>query len=522
MLGRAEGGRATGRRARLALVGACLTALGACSGTPVPPQAAGANRVLAGNAGHSPQSNAVPTWQPGAPGTPPAATLATGAPRRSGGVVAAGLNAPYNYAPTVLHTGGKYRMWWCSQLPGVARPGDQILYAESDSPDGPFAGPSGAPADAVFGNTPGGFDALHTCDPSVIEVAGTYYLYYTGTADPAGNGNAIGLATSPDGVHWTRANNGAPIVPASGEVARANAYGVGQPSALHLGNWFYLMFTDTTGAMAGPSGNGQFVLRSADPAFAGGVQALTPTGFVPVPGTKAQRLRPVLAGFTADWMWVDALDAFALAMDTADGTSITFWDADFRYQPYKPLMIGGPQQEGPGLVRRADGHAPVSTQDPCGRVPLDVVRATAPGAGPTGLMHFGVDVTGLSACRNAARAANLLEGFAVPSPDRTVELVVGGKLVEVERRSVAAALAVDVLASAPPALAGLPVVARLPAGADAVTAPGRPLGFVLDGGRLWVVGGPDFAQRNGSTLTTVSPDQWDAYPRGLDLTGLRP
>ncbi|HEX5119346.1 MAG TPA: beta-xylosidase [Pseudonocardiaceae bacterium] len=502
------------RRAASAALGAILATvlLAACSGTAIP-QAEGSKAVLPGDHGDAPQS----------PGAPPTVTLATGHARSSAGVIASGgPAAPYNYAPSVLETNGAYRMWWCSQLPGAARPGDQILYATATSPNGPFTAPNGHPGQAVFTNSPNGFDRLHTCDPSVIDVNGVYYLYYTGTFDPHGDRNAIGLATSTDGVHWTRANGGAPIVSAAGDVTHANIYGAGQPSALYLNGMFYLMFTDTTGAATAQNGAGQFVLRSPDPAFRRGVQALGPQGFASVISATGVRTRSVADATTSDWMWVDALQAFAIASDTNGGTTITFWDAGFTGHPYQPITIPGPQREGPGLVRTADGHAPVDPADPCGLVPLDVVRATGVAAGPDGLQHFGVDVDGLHACRTRSAALALLDGFAVPAPDRTVDIVVGDHLVEVERRTVALALAAGMVDTPPTAVTSLPVEAHLRPGAAAVSATGRPVGFRLDDGKLWVVGSAAVAQLNSSPVQTISAQTWDSYPRGTDLSGLRP
>jgi hypothetical protein len=503
------------RRVGVGFAALGLTLLAACSGVSVKPQADGTGAVLPGG-GSDPASTSGGS-------VPPQIRLATDADRHSEGVVASGgHSAPYNYAPSVLQVGGRYRMWWCSQLPGTPRPGDQILYADSASPNGPFAAPSGAPGQQVFGNSPSGFDRLHTCDPSVIDVDGVYYLYYTGTGDPAGNANAIGLATSPDGIHWARANGGAPVVGAAGDKHGSNAYGAGQPSALYLDGWFYLMFTDTTGRAADTDGTGQFVLRSKDPVFRTGVQTLGTSGFAPVASATSVRERSISDTTTSDWMWVDALDAFAIASDTDAGTVISFWDADFDYHPYSSVTIPGAQREGPGLIRRADGHAVVSTTDPCGRVPLDVVRATVEGAGPNGLAHFGLDVDGVSGCRDRATTLALLTGFVVPSPDRTVDLVLGDRLLEVERRSVAVALGVGVLDRPPAVIATLPVVARLKAGAQAVSSPGHPLGMLLDGGRLWVIGDPAVAALNSSPVTTVSAAQWAGYPLGADLTALRP
>jgi hypothetical protein len=453
---------------------------------------------------------------------PPPAPLATDRPRASNGVVASGgPDAPYNYAPTVLLDQGRYRMWWCSQLPGVGQPGDDVVYAEAANPDGPFAAPDGRPGAPVFHGAGGGFDAVHTCDPSVIAVGGMYYLYYTGAAGDHGHGNAIGVAVSRDGITWTRSAGGQPIVLPSGEVARDNAYGAGQPSALYLDGWYYLMFTDTTGKAAGWNGAGQFVLRARDPVFSTDRQALTDSGFVPVSGATWPRARSIVDAFSADWMWVDALDAFAVAHETAEGTTLTFWDRDFTRNPYRPVVVGGAWREGPGLVRRADGHAPVPAEDPCGRVPVDLVRATRDGAGPTDLAHFGIDLRGLSGCADPRRAAAVLDGYAVPSPERTVDLVINGVLVRVDRRSVAAALAVRVLDERPAGVNGLPVAARLHSGAPAVRADGRPVGLLLDDGRLWAVGGQDVAALNSSTVQQIPPDRWDTYRAGADLAAPR-
>jgi hypothetical protein len=413
-------------------------------------------------------------------------------------------------------------MWWCSQLPGTPRPGDQILFATSASVNGPFVGPNRAPGQEVFGNSPSGFDSLHTCDPSVIDVDGIYYLYYTGTSDAAGNNNSVGLATSTDGVHWNRANRGHPIVSPSGDVRRPNAYGAGQPSAVYVNGWFYLMFTDTTGSAAAQDGSGQFVVRSPDPTFQRDVEALGPNGFTSVSSATGPRSRSVADATTSDWMWVDALQAFAIASDSAAGTTITFWDASFTYHPYQQVVVNGAQREGPGLVRTAQGHAPVSTANPCGQVPVDLFRATGGSASPNGLMHFGIDVDGLHACQQRATALTLLDGFAVPAPDRTVDIVVGDRLLEVERRSVALALAAGMLTNPPAVVASLPVEAHLKAGAAAVAAPGRGLGITLDDGKLWLIGATVVAQLNSSPVATITDQEWNAYPRGTDLSDLRP
>jgi hypothetical protein len=201
-------------------------------------------------------------------------------------------------------------MWWCGQHPSAKPRGDDILHASGDDLGGRLTG-DGAAADAVFSGRRGGFDGMHTCDPSVIKVDDVYYLYYTGADGDHDFGNAIGLATSQDGLSWERANDGDPIIEEAGDQRRDNAYGVGQPAAAHLDGWFYVMFTDTTGEAAGWNGAGQFLLRSPDPAFGEQVEALGPDGFAPVADTARPRTSSLVDAFSVDLMWVDLLDSIA-------------------------------------------------------------------------------------------------------------------------------------------------------------------------------------------------------------------
>lgn len=498
--------RRSGRAAALALVAAFVASCTAGEAAPRGDHAA----TAPGRDG--PQGQ-------GAPAPPPEpVALAVDGQRGGEHVVASGgADAVYNYGPTLLVDGGTVRMWWCSQYGSAPPAGDDILYAEADSPSGPFAGPGGGSVPAVFSGNPGAFDAMHTCDPSVLRVGGTYYMYYTGAAGDHAHRNAIGVATSQDGMHWKRVTDG-PIVTQAGDTIRDNTYGAGQPAAVFLDGWFYLMFTDTTGQAAGWNGAGQFVLRSRDPLFSAGVEALGPDGFTAVESTAAPRTRSVVDAFSADLMWVDALDAFAIAHQTGDGTRLTFWNRDFTAQPYHPVVIPTQWEEGPGLVRQPDGHAPISTKDVCGRVPFDVVHATVIGGAdaPTDLRHYGIDVHGVDGCGSPGRALAVLDGVALPSPVRTMDLVVGGHVVRVDRRSVATTLARHVLDERVPALDAVPVAARLDAGTTAVSAEGRGTGFVLDG-TVWPVSSAEALEANDSPVESIGAEQWDAYPKGPAL-----
>lgn len=468
-----------------------------------------------------------PVPSPGASITPTTSTIPAPVPdlvalrldrgRESPGVIAAGgRDAPYNYAPSVLFDGGRYRMWWCSQLGFANPPGDDILYADSASLDGGFAGRDGTQAQPVFSGSGGGFDAVHVCDPSVIKAGGTYFMYYTGSAGDHAHSNTIGLATSPDGLVWTRANGGQPIVRPARNVDNGNIYGAGQPAAVYLDGWFYLMFTDTSGQATGWNGAGQFVMRSTDPAFGSNVETLTRGGFQEKTDTWS-RSYSVVDAFSADLMWVDSLAAFAIAHETDQGTTITFWDKDFRTKPFSPVLVAGPWREGPGLVRRADGHAVVPRDAACDLVAVDLMRATRQGAaGPTDLRHFGVDLVDVGGCARPDRALRTLNGYAMLSSQRTIDLIVDGKVVRIDRRSVAEALAVHILDQRLPVLAEVPVAARLTAGRVAVRAPGRGVGVIM-GGRLWALPSEAVAERNSSPIVDISPRAWDFYPRGPDL-----
>jgi hypothetical protein len=485
------------RRLVLSLM-VCMT-LASCS--EAQPQAEGASNAVIGGAPDAPKD----VSQQSRPGP---RALAADSQRWDGGVIAAaGENAQYNYAPSVMVDGGLVRMWWCSQLVSAAPPGDDVVYAEAPTPIGPYSAPR-----AVFGGTGAGFDGRHTCDPSVIRVNGTYFLYYTGAPNDHSVGNAIGLATSPDGVNWTRAKGGEPIVSSSYEVGRANKYGAGQPSVVYLDGWFYLMFTDTNARGAGDNGAGQFVLRSTDPAFVRGVETLTASGFVPGHG----RERSIVDAFSADWMFSDALDAFMIGHETADGTTITFWNRDFTTHPYQPVMISGPWEEGPGLGRRADGHAPIAGNDPCGRVPIDVIRATRNRAEPTDLKRFGLDLINVGGCATRTSAFATLNGFAMPSAQRTVDLVLGSALYRVDRRSVAEAFGARVVDRRPEVLNNVAPSARVIAGAEAVRANDRGVGLLLDG-KLYPIGSAEVAGVNSSHVVEVLPATWDSYLRGPAL-----
>lgn len=303
-------------------------------------------------------------------------------------------DAAYEYAPTVMFENGKYRMWECAQVPGSPVKGDDILYSESDSPDGPFHAPgSSKPYVISFHGTGGNeFDGQHTCDPSVVKAGDTYYLYY-GAAVHDGE-TSIGVASSKDGIHWDRVPGG-PIVTASHQKNTGNKYGAGQPSAVFMGGKYYMMFTDTTGAGTVGQGAGQFFWRSADPTFRNGTDVYTGSGWQPRTDANSRSFS-IANAFSADIQYSDQLKSWIVAHDNDPGhTTLTFLDnAQPKAQPYPEVNIDGRFAEGPGIVSTPDKH---SVPGPaCNKFPVDVIHADhqAPNNGPPQeLRHYGIDLT---------------------------------------------------------------------------------------------------------------------------------
>lgn len=90
----------------------------------------------------------------------------------------------------------------------------------------------------------GAWDAYRVSSPYVVTVDGGFRLYYTGLDRPYGTW-AIGLATSPDGVTWTRHPGNPILVP--GAPGRFDDLGVGGPAVLHDGTGYLMLYNASTG-----------------------------------------------------------------------------------------------------------------------------------------------------------------------------------------------------------------------------------------------------------------------------------
>lgn len=192
-------------------------------------------------------------------------------------------NGAHDYAPAfMLDLDGKYKLWWCANFDGRER----IIYSESSAVNSGWSTPQIALSPSDISGT---FDESVVCDPAVIRVNGTYYMYYggnrivdridAGKTPPAivGDGTEIGVAVSTDGYTWSRSNGGMPIVgpyegmptPLPSVAGDHKHYGAGQPSVTYVDGWFYLTFTDTTGPLDSRTGTtiGVYLTRSRNPLF---------------------------------------------------------------------------------------------------------------------------------------------------------------------------------------------------------------------------------------------------------------
>jgi predicted GH43/DUF377 family glycosyl hydrolase len=83
-------------------------------------------------------------------------------------------------------------------------PRSTIGRATAPKPTGPWT-PDAAPVLAP-GQT-GSWDAYSVAHPSVVRTSAGLVMYYSAAATDSDPHNAIGMATSPDGVHWTKRND---------------------------------------------------------------------------------------------------------------------------------------------------------------------------------------------------------------------------------------------------------------------------------------------------------------------------
>jgi predicted GH43/DUF377 family glycosyl hydrolase len=80
----------------------------------------------------------------------------------------------------------------------------QIGRATAPGPDGPW---TADPAPVLKKGTAGSWDSYQVSNPSVVKTTDGYVMYYSGGSAGANTSRAIGMATSKDGVSWTKYND---------------------------------------------------------------------------------------------------------------------------------------------------------------------------------------------------------------------------------------------------------------------------------------------------------------------------
>lgn len=168
--------------------------------------------------------------------------------------------------PTVLREGGTYRMWftgWNDAEGGKSR----IGYATStDGIDWVVH-----PDPVLDTGPPGAFDEGDLGGPSVLRDGGLYHMWYAGFSDR----DRIGHATSLDGINWTK--DPSPVLDVGPQGAWDNRL-VSAPSVLKDGNVFMMWYegrsqdlTDRIGLATSPDGV-HWTRAGADPVLSEGDQ----------------------------------------------------------------------------------------------------------------------------------------------------------------------------------------------------------------------------------------------------------
>jgi predicted GH43/DUF377 family glycosyl hydrolase len=153
-----------------------------------------------------------------------------------------GFDSLWATCPNVIFDGKLYLMWYSSLYDshmgrggiGLATSSDGIHWSRANQGEAVLSpGPSGA------------FDDGQVMGPFVLHENGVYRMWYTGMNThwhSSGIGfYRIGLATSPDGIHWTRANQGRPVLNV-GPADANDEVQVATPSILREGGGYRMWY----------------------------------------------------------------------------------------------------------------------------------------------------------------------------------------------------------------------------------------------------------------------------------------
>ncbi len=87
----------------------------------------------------------------------------------------------------------------------------------------------------------GSFDETNAKYPCVLKVGSEWWMWYNGRSADSFTGE-IGLATSPDGLRWTKANGGEPVL-RHGPPGAPDSTKVDHPAVVRFGGRLHMWFT---------------------------------------------------------------------------------------------------------------------------------------------------------------------------------------------------------------------------------------------------------------------------------------
>ena len=205
-----------------------------------------------------------------------------------------------------------------------------------------------------------------------------------------------------------------------------------------------------------------------------------------------------------------AVDAFAVASHTSGGVSRLFlYDRTLGAQ-LAMLEVAAAWTEGPGLVSRPDKHGIPGTR--CGDVPIDVMRSVGPeGPSTWDLAHVGYDMSSGLGCE-CLDLGRVYEGSLLVSAGLPLTMVRGGVRLQFALEAPARRLARSSYSVTSEMFHAIPYGASMHAGDEVLGAPGRPAAFHLDDDRLWPASCLELITDNGSSISSVTVEQFDAIP----------
>jgi len=151
------------------------------------------------------------------------------------------------FSPDVVWNGTGYMMYYVGD--GVTNP---TTYPANFRQIGVAFSPDGihwtkSANNPVIAHGPGVYDARYTRGPSVVFDHGTYRMWYTGTIalnSTASYFNAIDYATSPDGVHWTKYQGNPVFTGYNYKLNGANFSQAYWPSVIEVNSSYVMAFSD--------------------------------------------------------------------------------------------------------------------------------------------------------------------------------------------------------------------------------------------------------------------------------------